>query len=117
MHPGAFLFRSESGQVYLADVVASAFARGYARSYTRYFPEDYEKTYAEGYARGYAGFVLRALEKRRIPIGEPVRDKIMKTTDLALLEDWLTRTVHAITLEEVFEEEAPDGTPSPDITK
>ncbi|MEV0315884.1 hypothetical protein [Nonomuraea fuscirosea] len=41
----------------------------------------------------------------------------MKTTDLALLEDWLTRTVHAITLEGVFEEEAPDGTPSPDITK
>ncbi|MEU8403387.1 hypothetical protein AB0C28_50130 [Nonomuraea sp. NPDC048892] len=103
--------------MYLADGFASGFATGYAESYTRHCPEDCEKAYAEGYARGYARFVLKALERRRIPTDKPVRDKIMGTTDLALLEEWLMHIVDAITLEEVFEEETPDGAPSPEVTK
>ncbi|MEV5897830.1 hypothetical protein [Nonomuraea fuscirosea] len=75
----AYRFRSESAQEYIAEVEAKGEAKGEAKS------------------------ILRILDKRGIPTDQAFRDKIMETTDLALLEDWIDRALDVTTAEDIFE--------------
>ncbi|MFI6632415.1 hypothetical protein ACIBI7_26380 [Nonomuraea fuscirosea] len=58
--------------------------------------------------------MLRILNKRGIPMDQAFRNKVMGTTDLALLEDWIDRAFDVTTAEEIFEG-APDDAPSPKV--
>lgn len=60
--------------------------------------------------------MLRILGKRGIPTDQAFRDKVMGTTDIALLKHWLRRSVHVTTAEEIFQG-APGGAPSSEVTK
>ncbi|PRX52066.1 hypothetical protein B0I32_13376 [Nonomuraea fuscirosea] len=75
----AYRFRSESAQEYIAEVEAKGEAKGEAKS------------------------ILRILDKRGIPTDQAFRDKIMETTDIALLEDWIDRALDVTTAEDIFE--------------
>jgi predicted transposase YdaD len=58
---------------------------------------------AEGEARGKAEGVLRVLEVRGVATSEAERARILATTDLALLDQWLVRAVTAKDAAEIFE--------------
>ncbi|WP_326629140.1 hypothetical protein OIE67_36680 [Nonomuraea fuscirosea] len=79
MHASAYRFRSESAREHFAEVEAKGEARGEAKS------------------------ILRILDKRGIPTDQAFRDKIMETTDIALLEDWIDRALDVTTAEDIFE--------------
>lgn len=82
-----YRFRSETAQMFRAEGMAVGRAEGEAI----------------GEARGEAISILRVLEGREIPVSESVHARVMSTTDLALLEAWLVRALHATTAEEIFD--------------
>jgi hypothetical protein len=57
---------------------------------------------AEGEAEGKAEAVLAVLEARGLNSPEPVRERILATTDLGLLDAWLRRAATATRLEDVL---------------
>ncbi|MEU8363057.1 hypothetical protein AB0C27_44275 [Nonomuraea sp. NPDC048882] len=75
MQASAYRFRSESGQEYIAEVKADTAANS----------------------------ILDVLDERGIPTDPAFRNKVMTTTDVALLRHWLRRSVHVTTAEEIFE--------------
>ncbi|WP_206641765.1 hypothetical protein [Nonomuraea polychroma] len=62
-----------------------------------------EEGRAEGRAEGEAKVVLRILERRGIPVMDSVRERILRCTDLALLETWFDRSLEVTTAEELFD--------------
>jgi predicted transposase YdaD len=56
----------------------------------------------EGLLRGRAEALLRALTVRGLPVDEASRQHILSCSDLATLELWFDRALHATSLSEVF---------------
>lgn len=57
---------------------------------------------AQGKLEGEASAILRVLVKRGLVVSAEQRDRILKCTDLAVLETWLDRAVVATTIEQIF---------------
>jgi len=57
--------------------------------------------------RGRAEAVLDLLTERGIEVPEPIRERILATTDIAALKRWLTRAITADTLAAVLDPDAP----------
>ena len=67
--------------------------------------EGREEGLREGEALGQARALFTVLSARGIAIPEVDRQRILATTDTALLEQWLTRATTARSLDEVFRDE------------
>jgi hypothetical protein len=65
----------------------------------------FEETYLEGKAEGTVESLLRALEKRGVPIAPAARERITSCTDLDTLTRWFDRSLTVATAQELFSEE------------
>ncbi|GAB3279298.1 hypothetical protein GCM10027589_05750 [Actinocorallia lasiicapitis] len=58
---------------------------------------------ARGEARGWAKSVLIVLNSRKVSVPEEIRQRILDCTDVALLQTWLDRAIHATRIEQVID--------------
>jgi hypothetical protein len=66
---------------------------------------------AEGLAKGRADGVLRILAARGLRLDEKSRQRILRCRDLATLDRWFERALHAHSLSEVLDEPERQGPP------
>lgn len=57
---------------------------------------------ARGETRGIAKALLAFMTQRNIPISDAIRDRVTGCDDAAQLEEWVGRTAHATSAEEIF---------------
>ncbi|MFI6178486.1 hypothetical protein ACIA8R_23335 [Nonomuraea sp. NPDC051191] len=62
---------------------------------------------AVGLARGTAKALLSLLERRGVVVPDDVRERVVSCTDLAVIETWIGRAVHATSLSDVFDDGGP----------
>ncbi|UQA59399.1 hypothetical protein [Polyangium aurulentum] len=57
--------------------------------------------------QGRATAILDVLTARNIPVPEPIRERILATTDMATLAQWLTRAITADSLDAILDPDSP----------
>jgi hypothetical protein len=65
-----------------------------------------EAAVSDSEARGRAKALLEILDARNIPVPAPIRARILATTDIPTLAQWLTRAITAASLAEVLDTDA-----------
>ncbi|WP_436700225.1 hypothetical protein [Nocardioides sp. BYT-33-1] len=71
---------------------------------SQWLSAEFRAAEAKGIAQGKAQDVLLVLTTRGIEVPEEIRDRIETTTDLAVLDDWLRRSITADGLSEVIDD-------------
>jgi len=115
---GTAMYWCELVEVGLGETPARETWRGLQKLVATYFPGHgtlFEETYLAGKTEDRASLVLRALEKRGIPVSQDIHDRITSCTDLDTLTLWFDRALTATTAEELFAENSKaedEGDPS-----
>jgi len=102
MLPQGQRFFSETQRRFFAEGEAKGKAEGEAKGKAEGEAKGKAEGKAEGTAEGEARAVLRVMECRGLAVSAEQRERILRCSDLAILEHWLERAVAADTAEQVF---------------
>jgi hypothetical protein len=80
-------------------------ARGRAEGEARGRAEGEARGRAEGEARGRAEDILRILAARQVPVPEERALEVRACRDIATLDRWFARAIHAATVEDLFRDD------------
>jgi hypothetical protein len=84
-----------------------------SKTFQRWRAEAVAEGLAAGEMTGKAAAILQVLEARGVPVSSALRARILRTQDIATLDEWLTRAAVATTASEVVGPAKPAATTRP----
>lgn len=94
-------YKSKTFQRWRAEAVAEGRIEGRTEGLT------------EGRAEGHASAILLVLDARGVPVSSALRARILRTQDIATLDEWLKRAAVATTASEVVRSSKPAAATRP----